>query len=390
MKQDREPRRYILTALSLLALSLGALAAFNIVVDPYLAYRLIPTPTLDRYKNTGMTSRTKSEAVRRGGWEGILLGSSRVEVGLDPHHPALHGARTYNLGLSDTTLAELAAALAYALENDAPSLVVLFVDLELLGEQGRFGAEFARSPFNPDYGIVDYHASNVLGMQATEHSIDALVRYRTGRPAYHDSFGRMVFPMKAPDVAQWRMFERALRWRLDAPPFHYRPELAGVLDEMLASCLERNVRLVIATPPMHASALELYHRRGSWDAVELWKRDLVRVAERANGRYPTARPVEVWDFAGFWSYNTEAVPPAGDVVSEMHWHWEATHFKKELGDVVLARILAEASEEPTDFGVRLSAADLERHLAETRRQRERWLKTRPPELRLIEPVELPR
>jgi hypothetical protein len=191
--------------------------------------------------------------------------------------------------------------------------------------------------------------------------------------------------MKPPEIPQAELFARSLGWRTGHPPFRYRPESAAVVEEMVAACLDRNVRLVLATPPLHALILELFHRQGAWDAVERWKGDLVGAAQRQSRKHPSARPPEVWDFAGFWSYNTEAVPPPADRASEMRWHWEATHFKKELGDVLLARVLG--SQGDGDFGVRLDGIDLERHLAAQRVERERWRGAHPRDVEPLDRVE---
>jgi hypothetical protein len=388
-RATRIASRYLRVACGSLAVAVAVLAGFNLLVDPYRAYRLAATAALDPYKNTGMSSRTKSEAVRRGGWEAFLVGSSRTEVGLDPHHPALRGRRAYNLGLSDTNALEVAAALRYALESNDPDLVVFLADAELFGAE-EIGPDLARSRFHPAYGLVEYHASNLAGMQATEQSITSLLRFAGAQPAYHSPFGRMIAPMKPPEISHRELFERSLRWRMDGPALSWREDAIAPVEEMIAACLRRGVRLLIATPPLHALLLELFHRRGAWGTVERWKRDLAAAVERQNEVHAPARPAEVWDFAGFWSYNTEAVPPAADVAGAMRWHWEATHFKKELGDVLLARLLAGADGAGAAFGVRLRAGEVEPHLAAQRTLRERWAKTHADQVELLDRLEAAR
>jgi hypothetical protein len=60
----------------------------------------------------------------------------------------------------------------------------------------------------------------------------------------------------------------------------------------------------------------------------------------------------------------------------MRWHWEPGHFKKELGDLVLDRILdvpAPADTPVEDFGIKLTPANIESHLAGVRSHRDRYL-----------------
>jgi len=48
----------------------------------------------------------------------------------------------------------------------------------------------------------------------------------------------------------------------------------------------------------------------------------------------------------------------------MRWYWEAGHFKKQLGDLVLDRILGEAlPAEASDFGIDLVPGTVETRIA---------------------------
>jgi hypothetical protein len=60
----------------------------------------------------------------------------------------------------------------------------------------------------------------------------------------------------------------------------------------------------------------------------------------------------------------------------MRWYWESSHYKKELGDLVLDRVFGYAHPGRTvneDFGVRLSSGNIEPHLERIRDERARWL-----------------
>ena len=56
-------------------------------------------------------------------------------------------------------------------------------------------------------------------------------------------------------------------------------------------------------------------------------------------RYPAAR-VKFFDFSGYSSHSCERIPVKGDRNTETRWYWEGGHFKKELGAMVLERILS--------------------------------------------------
>jgi hypothetical protein len=68
------------------------------------------------------------------------------------------------------------------------------------------------------------------------------------------------------------------------------------------------------------------------------------------------------------TYTAEAVPPKNDP-APMQWYWESSHYKKELGDRVLDRVFGYQAHGRTvapDFGVLLTSANIEEHLASIR------------------------
>jgi hypothetical protein len=79
--------------------------------------------------------------------------------------------------------------------------------------------------------------------------------------------------------------------------------------------------------------------------------------------------VELWDFTGFSPYTGESVPPRGDTGTELRWYWEAGHFKKSLGDLLLADMLGTQIDSER-WGRRLTGRDLEEHLGDQRAARD--------------------
>jgi hypothetical protein len=65
----------------------------------------------------------------------------------------------------------------------------------------------------------------------------------------------------------------------------------------------------------------------------------------------------------------EAVPALGDKETMMLWFWESSHYRKELGDLVLDRVLNYSDPNrriADDFGVLLTSENVEKHLASIR------------------------
>jgi len=64
-----------------------------------------------------------------------------------------------------------------------------------------------------------------------------------------------------------------------------------------------------------------------------------------------------WDFSAINTFTTETIPSKGDRKTSMHWYWEAGHFKSDLGNLMLDRMLGQTGQ-PADFGVLLTPANV--------------------------------
>ncbi len=137
---------------------------------------------------------------------------------------------------------------------------------------------------------------------------------------------------------------------------------------LTTSGLNADVKLVIY--PYHAQLLALFEAAGLWPLFEEWKGRLVLEIAAVAKNHPTAR-ITLVDFSGFGAYNCERIPRANEPDVATKWYWEAGHFKKELGDIVLNRVIAGTPQGVADaaFGVTLDAATQDSNIARIARER---------------------
>lgn len=124
-------------------------------------------------------------------------------------------------------------------------------------------------------------------------------------------------------------------------------------------CRERQITLQIFTSPIHALKLERIKRAGRWQDFENWKRWLVKLATEQQNKQSG---LQLWDFAYYHDYSLEAIPHERDRDSQMQWYWEGSHYKRTLGDLILAQ-LAEPNKQSDEFGVLLTRDNIEQHLS---------------------------
>lgn len=152
--------------------------------------------------------------------------------------------------------------------------------------------------------------------------------------------------------------------------------------QLLRFCYEREIDTRIATSPCHAWQWEALHASGLWPTFEEWKRLLLQVnLEEANAA--GMEPYPVWDCAVFNEYTTEPVPQEGNAEATMKWYWDSSHFKSELGDMILDLILSNNATD-SSLGQALAPANLEAHLEKVRADRDRYQQTHPDDVATIQ------
>ena len=106
------------------------------------------------------------------------------------------------------------------------------------------------------------------------------------------------------------------------------------IRRIVAFCRAQGVDLRIFIAPEHAHQLEITAAIGEWASLENAKRALVELLADDAARHPGAPSISLWDFSGYSSVTTEALPASGSH-AEMEFYWDSSHFKDIVGDFVL-------------------------------------------------------
>lgn len=395
-------KHYLLLWLGLTCALILGVATFNLVVDPYDLFHLVNKPGLNQIKpKAGVHgSMTKAYQALRIQPRGLILGNSRAEIGFDPEYSAWpENARPiFNMALpgtgTRTSLRYLQHVLAKAEDNQAkPKVVVWGIDLmdflvnaNVRRTAGVLGRNDLRLLVNPDgsrnaarplYQLKDYTEST-LTLNAF---LDSLQTVFNQDNTYSEDLTPLGFnPMHdyrkiAAEEGYWALFRQ--RDIENIKSYSRRPK--GIIDtsrhssppledlrEVIRLCHQHGIALQLVIYPYHANLLEVMRITDHWQSFEDWKRAVVQIAD-GESRSTGKAPVTVWDFSGFNSYTTEAIPAKGDKKAHMHWYWEAGHFKRELGDLMLTRIFGRSSA-IDGFGVLLNAANIEQQIASLKTQ----------------------
>jgi hypothetical protein len=370
--------RYLTQWFLATALILLAVAAINLVVDPYGIFRLVDSPGFNSVKPAAPSRGPMAKAyqVLRVQPKTLILGNSRAELGLDPNHPAWPQAArpVYNAALpgtgTGTSLRYLQHVLAANAGNPAaqPTLVLWGVDfMDFLTDPTQ-----PTPPRNAHVGdaesrrlmqasatdrlrqqVRDY-AGSTLTLAAFMDSVQTLASQRNpyavdltpqGFNPMHDYLKITadegywaVFRQK--DLMYDKTFARFPKGIFDASgntSKHWQD-----LQDIMRLCRQHGIELRLFTYPYQAHMLDTFAKTGHAPGLALWKRALAKtLADEAAASVQPA--FALWDFSTLSAITAEAVPQQGDRKSSMRWYWEAGHFKSELGGVMLVQMLGQAA-----------------------------------------------
>lgn len=399
--------RYLFAWLGGTVSLLIAVAIFNLGVDPYGLFRLIDKPGFNSIKPTAAArgAMTKAYQIVRTRPRGLILGNSRSEVGLDPTHAAWppHAQPVYNAALpgtgTATSLLYLQHTLAAAASNpgEQPKVVVWGIDVmdfltdATIPRRNTITAnEHSRLLKIDNKNTIRFQQTrdylmSTLTLSALLDSIETIASQRNPYAVNLTPFG--FNPMRdyvkiSSDEGYWKVFRQKDQANIKA--YLRRPK--GIFDssggtsqaledlkEVIRLCRQYEIELHLFTYPYHAHLLEIIRITGHWPALETWKRTVVQfLADEANNASKPGFPF--WDFSGFNTLSTEAIPAKGDRKTKMRWYWEAGHFKSELGDLMVERMFGHGTQS-ADFGVLLTPANVEAQIKAMKDQEERYRST---------------
>lgn len=374
MAEDRSYAGFIKWMAASLLAGVLLTVLFVVVVDPYRLFRVVDIvgfnavkPRPDHYQ-----SEIKLAGARALRPAIVLMGNSRVDVGIDPDSENLRAASrsAYNLAIPGTGVGTSREQFDQLRAGGAaPATMLLgveFFDFLLKAD----GVDAPDKP--PPTGLAK-HRWKVDTVFSLDALLDAAKTLRiqndpdagtmTGR-GFNPLFDYLriareegyhaIFLQRARENA--RSFSLAphgiVRTRSDSSS-DWR-DLGGLLDA--AAREKTEIHLIIY--PYHAQLMAMLEQTGLWPVFEQWKLRLLREVARLNAAHPQARVV-LWDFSGYGALQCEAIPAKGDLVNGTRWYWESGHFKAALGERMLERVFGAAATQagPAEFGFRLNAAN---------------------------------
>lgn len=378
-----EWRDYVLIFCGVSVLVTGAVAALNYHVDPYLIHQW-DSPQLQRLLpgREKLSPWGKTYALARFQPDVLFLGNSRTELGLPVQTGWFGARRVFNAALSGASLGDAAAMARHAAQVSKLHTVVWGIDAPSFSmEIGN--TDFDRALVAQDgYYLWRRRLLNLKRAISIDMTLDSLrvlrgtfgAVCRSSLALYGQRDGRCVRDrIDSLGGASAAIMPRVRDFARGAGP---TPDAMQELDGSVASLCRAGTRVRLYVNPAHAMTADALYWAGKWPAMELWQAQLAALAERQRRQ---GCDVRVFDFSGFNHVSMEA-PPQASGKSEMQNYWETSHYRANVGQMVLARMFGDGS---ADFGVELAPATLMAHQAAQRAARDRYHALHPVETAMV-------
>ncbi|OFI34066.1 hypothetical protein BFC17_21190 [Alteromonas lipolytica] len=343
--------KYIRHFVSAFILTILGIGGINWFIDPYGMHWSPKITGINKNKTeAGNRVRlTKQYVVDSLRPEVVIIGNSRVEIGLDPKSPMFNHWTVYNFGIPGASLKYQITNALQQIESNK-NLQHLIVSLDYLDFLYKESASEIITPIDEleaKKDLVELFSERtplILSLDALHSSILTILtqQSRTSRITSLGFNDAKSFETTISTEGKKPLFKQklsSLKTRLENKHLSYRPAQwkgMGPGFEMLAELIDRavanEIELTLFINPYHYSYLQLLKDLGYWPDYLAWKRQL---AGFVNQQFKQQR---LFDFSGFNQYTKEPVNLSQPKV-EMEWFWEPSHYRKELGDLLLRELL---------------------------------------------------
>lgn len=383
--------RYIKYYFITFTLTITAIALFNWFIDPFGMYwsAKVSGVNIVKPESGSRTKITKAYQVHNVSPQILLVGNSRVEMGLSPINSNFLGKTVYNQGIPG---AGLTMQVSYAEDviDSNPHLEQIFMGIDFLdfimSTEELLNYQNKTSPRIPSYNFrlkstignslisleqLKEKSGFILSLDALKASIYTIFQQH----AHVNSISALGFnsaesyisimehegikPLFKQKLAEIDGRLKKKSWHILASNvFPYSPYFEQ-LGRIIKAANQKNIKLTFFINPYHSSYLHTIADNKQWNNFQLWKATLVEYIHQ------TDHKVILWDFSSFSKFVNEEVQ-ISTPSKHMSWYWEPAHYRKELGDLIINTLVKNESQQ--NFGKRLTLTNIAALLTENTTQ----------------------
>ncbi len=369
---------------------------FNLWIDPYDIFH---SREHDPQKAVWMSKQlrlAKAFKLKKLKPQGVVLGTSSSQLGIDPSHPGWdqNVYPRYNASMPGASAYETFRYFQHLNAVNPPKQILIGLDFFIYNLFFPLSDDFNESHMviSPEGYPQDYFFYNLALTLFSSSAIKASQKklFYRGKGT-HFSNGREI-PEKTNlqsktnrSVMIWSA-TKAVSRLLMPPPSHRFCLDDGIGNNSNLQYLKKileiskkngaDVRLFIQ--PTHVYLLEVLRFLGMMEDYEKWMHKLIVLIADVNSKYSDSRDFPLWNFGGYNSVTMTKVPSLKESRHSMRWFGDIGHYNKTLGDLIQDRIFSFNHVErvqPKDFGIQINSKNFEQYKNTQKITQENYMKT---------------
>ncbi|MDL1866552.1 hypothetical protein FBR06_04735 [Betaproteobacteria bacterium PRO4] len=370
-----EFRSYVKILCFLSATILISIASMNYLVDPYLIHQW-DSPLIQRLRppKERLSPWGKTYAIAAYKPSVLYLGSSRTELGLPTGSHLFTGQKVFNGAISGASIADAIIMAKHASRVSQLDTVIWGIDYPSFSNtvgNTEFDRELIAGRGNYFLYRFILDVKRTFAIDMTRDSIAALLGSLD--PICRSS---LAFNGQRDSACMNKIIEMqgGIRQAIKTETRNFAnatPSIGEALRPFSFSikklCTQQaKIRLYIN--PTHALTLSALYWNNKWDSMETWLHSLASIVDNAR---QSGCNVRLFDFSGFNSITTDAILWVNEA-DTMRYYWEASHYRDNVGAMILERMFNSSDSIPDDFGIELNSEMLPAHLRKMRLDRDQY------------------
>ncbi|MBL4567993.1 MAG: hypothetical protein JKY85_08350 [Porticoccus sp.] len=377
------PKKYLLSFL----IFYGVLSIFvvltNTVVDPF---SVIGSPRYEGFNQfkVDINSRvrlSKTYQPLRANFHTLIVGNSRVEMGINPKHTclSLNERKSYNLGIPGADVGyQVASALNLAYQKPIDTILISidFTDFLVLPRhqpsiENTGIPNLNNTSYRVDGSVNDSyrlrylkdHYQSLYSLDAFLSSLKTIVLQNPYAPSRDDAgfnsamdFVEMTSTEGVNHLFRQKEKELESKYMNGWSLYYSNGGLSqdfSYLEEFISRTTERGIRVVVFTNPLHQNFWEVMKRAGLMKQNAVFLDEIKKIIYRSGNQY-----VDFWDFSGDSVFIHEDLSKVRRKGVGLKWFWEPAHYKKELGDLMIESIFSKECGTKEIFGQKIISAPI--------------------------------
>ena len=340
----------------------------NYIVDPqgFNNKLLINKINAKKYSNTSMTTRFKTKILENGGFDVIMLGTSRIGVMNPKVLNKYLNSNTFNLEYPGSNTVIQNKLFKYANHFNNIKYLVYGIDFMSFNEN-----RIIKNDFTEFYDLenkvdnfekisnYDLYFNTETFVKSGKLVINNILNKQKSEPIYLSENGMRDYRNFIEDNENGvlkldeeinnsiKSYFRVNNGIYKNYKFSY--EYLEYFKDIIEFCNKNNIKVFVYIPPMFSEHFDAINAGGYFDEFELFKKELVKIT----------------DFIDFTGHNT--------ISKNKNNYWDSSHLRVETTEVIMAKIFNDKSVEvPEDFGVLVTKDNINEHLENLRKQIEEY------------------